>query len=75
MQVAGKKLPMEVDTGAAISILLETAFRKMYPRIELKQSSLVYTGEAMKVVGLFTAKIRRPSTSGHLDRVSGCVCR
>ena len=52
---------MEVDTGVTVSIVSETAFQRKYPQRELNPTPLVlstYTGEAMKVIGTFTAKVR-----------------
>ena len=61
IQVAGQVLTMEVDTGAAVSILSETVFRGKFPQVQLKPSSVMlrtYTGEAMKVMGVFSARVR-----------------
>ena len=61
MQVAGQVLTMEVDTGAAVSILPETVYRKKFPQGRLHPSTVVlktYTGETMKVVGTFSAQVQ-----------------
>ena len=60
VKVAGKLLSMEVDTGAAVSILSESEFRKKFPRGKLKPSSMLlstYTKEPMKVIGKFSAEV------------------
>ena len=69
LQVAGKWLNMEVDTGAAVSILSETALQKKFPRNKLKPSSMVlktYTGEPMKVVGIFSAQVCTTRSKTHV---------
>ena len=50
----GKLLPMEIDTGAAISIISEETRRKVFPAEPLRDSSLIlktYTGEPIPVKG------------------------
>ena len=45
---------MEVDTGAAVSIMGEKTVQEMFPEVELKKSDIVlktYTAESMEVVG------------------------
>ena len=61
LQVAGQPLTMEVDTGAAVSILSESVFLKKFPEGKLESTSMVlrtYTGETMKVLGVFPASVR-----------------
>ena len=61
LQVAGQPLTMEVDTGAAVSILSESVFLKKFPERKLESASMVlrtYTGETMKVLGVFPASVR-----------------
>ena len=51
---------MDVDTGAAVSILSEKEFRKKFQSSRLEPSSLAlktYTGERMKVLGTFQGKV------------------
>ena len=50
-----------VDTGAAVSILSESVFLKKFPEGKLESTSMVlrtYTGETMKVLGVFPASVR-----------------
>ena len=54
LKVDGKPLTMQVDTGAAVSILAADTFRKLFPNANLHPSTLLlrtYTGETMKVLG------------------------
>ena len=56
----GKKLDMEVDTGAALSVLSEATRRAMFPDDTLDPSSLVlktYTDEHMKVKGTLNVRV------------------
>jgi len=60
IQVSGKTLTMEADTGAAVPIISETVFWKKFPGTRLKPSLLVlktYTKEPMKVVGTFPVEV------------------
>ncbi len=61
VQVAGRTLYMEVDTGAAVSLIPESVYRRRFAKIPLQPSRLelaTYTGEPMKVIGTFSAKVR-----------------
>ncbi len=61
VHVSGKPLTMVLDTGAAVSILSEDTFKKMFPKDRLHPSNLrlkTYTGEPMNVVGEFPVKVR-----------------
>ena len=45
---------MEVDIGAAVSIMGEKTVQEMFPEVQLKKSDIVlktYTAESMEVVG------------------------
>ena len=52
--INGKEIEMEVDTGAAVSIMGEKTVQEMFPEVQLKKSDIVlktYTAESMEVVG------------------------
>ena len=54
VQVQGEDLPMEVDTGAAVSIISETTWKNIFPNTELSRSDLIlstYSNEHLTVVG------------------------
>ena len=54
MEVNGTTMPMELDTGASVTIISEGTFRKMLPKLQLQPSTVrlkTYTGERMQVVG------------------------
>ena len=50
LEVSGRKLTLDVDTGAAVSILLEKIFKQLFSGVKLKPSSWLlkkYTREHM----------------------------
>jgi len=54
LQVAGKTLRMEVDTGAAVSVISEKMVKELWPHAQLHPSTVelkTYTGEHLQVVG------------------------
>ena len=67
--INGKELNMEVDTGAAVSILSEKTFRKIFPNAVLKPAAVTlrtYTGQRMSVVGQLTVLVKYQSQSHSL---------
>ncbi len=66
LEVNGRVLTMEVDTGAAVSIMSEQAQRRTFPDVSLKQSSTklrTYTGEPMTVAGEMDVQVKYGSQS------------
>lgn len=60
MQVNGSNLNMEVDTGAALSIISETTRRAVFPNDTLHPSTIIfktYTDERMEVTGTINARV------------------
>ena len=58
--VNGKKLTMELDTGAAVSIISDQTRRSLFPDVQLRKSRLVlktYTDESMTVVGQLNVRV------------------
>ena len=54
MVVCGKPLCMEVDTGAAVSLVLEKTYRSLFPERCLQPSKAylsTYSGELITVIG------------------------
>lgn len=52
---------MELDTGAAVSIISDHTRRTLFPELKLKESSVIlktYTEEPMKVVGQLHVKVK-----------------
>ena len=61
LEVSGRKLTLDVDTGAAIFILLKI-FQQLFSGVKLKPSSLLlktYTGDCMQILGTL-ACVTRP---------------
>ena len=62
-------LQMEVDTGAALSVVSETTFRRLWPFESLEPSTTrlrTYTGEQVQVLGSVTVHVRHGSNEGEL---------
>ena len=60
VKVDGRQLIMEVDTGASVSLISESTFRKYWPNRKLQHTSIVlrtFTKEALKTLGKFTVSV------------------
>ena len=54
VKVDGKVLSMELDTGAATSLITEKTWRKVFPNLSLDKSTVrlrTYTGESLHILG------------------------
>ena len=54
VNVNGMRSPMEVDTGAAVSIISDATCKAMFPALKIYRSNLLlktYTGEQIPLVG------------------------
>ena len=61
VEIDGKSIPMEVDTGSAVSLISEDAQKKCFPQAKLNGTTVVlqtYTAEAMCVLGVMTVKVK-----------------
>ena len=61
VQINGKPLKMEVDTGAALSIISEETRKAVFPEEKLRASELVlktYTNEPMQVKGTLNVRVQ-----------------
>ena len=63
VQFNGKYLKMEVDTGAAISLISKCTctYERLFPNLEIVKPSVwlkTYTREAMKLIGEITAEVK-----------------
>ena len=61
MLINGKKLRMELDTGAEVSIISEKTREETFPEEKLRPSDLklkTYTNEPMKVTGTLNVKVQ-----------------
>ena len=60
---------MEVDTGAAVSIISNQTRRSLFPDIELRKCAIVlktYTEEAMEVIGQLNVRVTYGSQEAKL---------
>ena len=60
LQINGIPLPMEIDTGAAVSIISEQTQRNLFPTATLQPTRIklrTYTGEPMPMLGELTVDI------------------
>ena len=54
-------LPMEVDTGAAVSLISDVEYQDKFSKYQLHKSNVklkTYTSESMIVVGEFNAQVK-----------------
>ena len=61
IEINGRALNMEVDTGAAVFIISKTTYQKLFSEIPIKPASLrlrTYTGEPIDVEGEMTAQVK-----------------
>lgn len=73
--INGKKVKMEVDTGAAVTIISERVRKKFFPKEKLRPSSLLlrtYTGEAMPVVADIQVQVKYGDQQCTLDLTVVC---
>ena len=73
----GKKLTMELDTGAAVSLISTHTKKQMFPEVPLINTPTVlttFTGEQIPVAGVMEAKVRYcgKSYSLQIHVVEGC---
>ena len=62
LQLEGKPLRMEVDTGAAVSLVSEETYRSLFPTVQLQSSTTklcTYSGEPLTVLGQQEVKVSR----------------
>lgn len=60
LQLDGKPVEMEIDTGAAVSLIPVKLKRELFPQAKMKKPQVrlrTYTSEVIKVVGEMTVKV------------------
>ena len=68
LEINGKPLKMEVDTGAAVTLISQATLRALFPQAELQKSTLTlhtYTTESLGVVGQLEVKVRHRGYEGN----------
>ena len=61
LQLEGKPLRMEVDTGAAVSLVLEKTYHSLFPTVQLQPLTTklrTYSGEQLTVLGQQEVQVR-----------------
>ena len=72
VKLDGKGLSMEVDTGASLSLMSETTYKKLWESDtlpELQQTAVklrTYTGEEIGVLGCINVKVQSKEQEAHL---------
>ena len=54
LSINGKPITMELDTGAAVSVISDEILHSCFPEAQVSKSDMVlrtYTGECMRVIG------------------------
>ena len=67
MELNGQQVLMEVDTGAAVSLMSVTTQKRLFPRAKLTKSTTqlqTYSAEALSVLGTIQVKVRYGSYVG-----------
>ena len=66
LQLDGRNVLMEVDTGASLSLMSQTTFRQLWPKRSLQPSDILlrtYTVESLKPLGTADVTVRGYSTT------------
>ena len=72
LEIEGKSLKMELDAGAAVSIISEKVYHELFGKIPLKPSTILlktYTSEAVHVLGEMDVKVKYETQSATLPLV------
>ena len=67
LELNGQSVPMEVDTGAAVSLMAKNTQRKLFPEAVLEPSQVwlsTYSAEALRVVGAMKVQVHYDSYVG-----------
>ena len=72
MEISGKALNMEVDTGAAVSIISKATYQKLFSQVPLKSASIrlrTYTGDPITVEGKMITQVKYGSQRKELSLI------
>ena len=61
LELNGKSLDMEVDTGAAVFLMSQTTQKKLFPQAKLQKTTMklqTYTAESLSVLGTLEVQVR-----------------
>ena len=77
IEVEKRDIEMEVDTGAAVSLMSSSRYHSLYPDLPLQKSKLIlttYTGEQLKLVGERQVEVNYGSQRKHLKGKGHAFC-
>ena len=69
VDVLGKSISMELDTGAAVSLISEETYKKSFPDVSLQESTVKlksYSGEDIPVIGQMEVLVKYNRQEGNL---------
>ena len=72
IEINGQVLNMEIDTGAAVSIISKATHQKLFSEVPIKSASLclrTYTGEHIPVVGEMVTQVKYGSQAKQLGLI------
>ena len=72
LEIQGKPVDMEVDAGAAVSIISEETYKKLFPNLNLQKVSIglkTYTGESIPVLGEIVVEVKYQEQSHQLSLI------
>ena len=72
MKINGRVLNMEVDTGAAVSIISKATYQKLFSEVPVKPASLhlrTYTGETISIEGEMITQVKYGSQTKELGLI------
>ena len=72
LEIQGKPVDMEVDTGAAVSIISEETYKKLFPNLNLQKVPIglkTYTGESIPVLGEIVVEVKYQKQSHQLSLI------
>lgn len=70
VSVNGARVKMEVDTGAAVSVISESLYQRRFKSVKLNPANCVlktYSQESLKLMGKFTAKVKCKDVTKQLE--------
>ena len=72
VNIEGKQVEMEVDTGAGVSLVAESTYQKFWPSQKLQKSTVrlqTYTGERLTVKGELEVEVAKDTLTRRLPLV------
>ena len=70
LEIDGVQVPMEINTGAAVSLISEETQKRLFPKGSLHQPEVrlkTYTSESIPVVGVLRVQVKYQAYLGYHD--------